>query len=379
MSRRVRSSRVVTGLIGLSCLCCLVIAGYVFFLIPQKVENLFGTADPALSSIQKMQYTYRLYQNSAKLLDPVSSDSMEMLFTVSPAEGVQSIANRLQNENLISSSDAMINYLVYKGYDRALRSGDYYLSGSMNIVEISEKIHTSVSDRTSFATIPGWRMEEIANSLSSYGFAFTEDQFLNAVEQPEKNPNLPGKFQNMESLEGFLFPGSYAIDREINAKELTASMVNAFDEAVTPKMEKRFEKNGLSLHQAVILASIIEKEAVVNSEKPIIASVFFNRLASGMNLETDPTVQYALGYNVKQKSWWTNPLTLDDLHVDSKFNTYRNAGLPPGPICSPGIESLNAVAFPADTHYYYFRSACDGSGKHKFATSLDEHIQNACP
>jgi UPF0755 protein len=117
---------------------------------------------------------------------------------------------------------------------------------------------------------------------------------------------------------------------------------------------------------------------VVEDEMPLIASVFYNRLAVGWKLESDPTVQYALGYNEAQGTWWTNPLSAADLQVDSPY-TYVYSGLPPGPIANPGLAALKAVAFPAQTPYYYFRAACDGSGRHLFAETFDEHLGNACP
>jgi UPF0755 protein len=98
-----------------------------------------------------------------------------------------------------------------------------------------------------------------------------------------------------------------------------------------------------------------------------------------MKLDSDPTVQYALGYNPDKKTWWTNPLSLQDLQIDSPYNTYLYMGLPPGPIANPSLTALQAVAFPAQTPYYYFRSACDGSGKHTFAETFEEHLQNECP
>ena len=110
-----------------------------------------------------------------------------------------------------------------------------------------------------------------------------------------------------------------------------------FNKAVTPKMRKAYQKNGLSLEQAVILASMVEKEAILSKEGPIIASVFYNRLAAGMKLESDPTVQYAIGYIQRSETWWKNPLSLSDLQIDSGYNTYQNSGLPPAPICNPGI------------------------------------------
>jgi UPF0755 protein len=149
--------------------------------------------------------------------------------------------------------------------------------------------------------------------------------------------------------------------------------------SLTVELQDGFSRQGLNVYQAVTLASIIEREAIVDEEMPLIASVFFNRLAIGMKLETDPTIQYALGYNLSQNTWWTNPLTLSDLEVDSPYNTYLHPGLPPGPICNPGLAALQAVAFPAQTPYYYFRARCDGSGLHSFAETFEQHIQNACP
>jgi len=101
-------------------------------------------------------------------------------------------------------------------------------------------------------------------------------------------------------------------------------------------------------------------------------------LAAGMKLESDPTVQYAIGYIQRSKTWWKNPLSLTDLQIDSRYNTYQNSGLPPAPICNPGFSALNSVAFPASTNYYYFRAACDLSGKHSFSTTFEEHLKNAC-
>lgn len=111
---------------------------------------------------------------------------------------------------------------------------------------------------------------------------------------------------------------------------------------------------------------------------PMIASVFINRLNIGMKLETDPTVQYSLGFNQAQNTWWTNPLSYSDLEIDSPFNTYIYAGLPPAPIANPSLTALQAVAFPAQTPYYYFRAACDNSGRHNFSQTYEEHLSNAC-
>lgn len=377
--RKTRSSTPLLVLVIFAVLCCLGSAYYFAVIIPGQVTEMFGPADPSLSGTQAWQAAYRLYRVEAGLLEPLSAAGSETLFKIDTAESVASVAQRLQDGGLLASGEDFTAYLIYKGYDRALRSGEYYLSPAMTPVQIADKIHSSVGDRMEFGSIAGWRAEEVAASLQSYGLSFGPDQFLAAVQHPRDYPSIPADYSGFGSLEGFLFPGSYPIDRDITGDGLAAEMVKAFDDALTNKMKKGFDKNGLSLYQAVILASIVEKESILAEEKPIIASVFYNRLAAGMNLETDPTVQYALGYNQSAGTWWTNPLSSDDLYVASPYNTYQNNGLPPGPICNPNLDSLKAVAFPEQTGYYYFRAACDGSGKHRFAVSLDEHIQNACP
>ena len=160
---------------------------------------------------------------------------------------------------------------------------------------------------------------------------------------------------------------------------MISAALRAFDSQVTNEMRQAFSRQGLDLYEAVTLASIVQRESMVADEQPIIASVFYNRLNNGMRLESDPTVQYALGYNDNQKTWWTNPLSLDDLNANSPYNTYVHTGLPPGPIDMPGISALRAVAYPAQTPYLFFRAKCDGSGRHNFSTTFDEHLQNECP
>ena len=144
-------------------------------------------------------------------------------------------------------------------------------------------------------------------------------------------------------------------------------------------MQEGLTRQNLSLHQAVTLASIIERETRADEEKALIASVFYNRLEAGMRLETDPTVQYALGYDPVGKTWWKSPLYLDDLAVNSPYNTYQNSGLPPGPISNPALATLIAALQPEESPYFFFRARCDGSGTHVFSITFEEHLNNACP
>jgi UPF0755 protein len=128
----------------------------------------------------------------------------------------------------------------------------------------------------------------------------------------------------------------------------------------------------------VTLASIIQRETLVEEEMPLMASVLYNRLAQGMRLQVDPTVQYAVGFQAGRGGWWVNPLLDADLALDSPFNTYLYYGLPPGPICSPSPAALEAVAYPLVSSYLYYRAACDGSGRHNFAETYLQHLSNAC-
>ncbi len=224
-------------------------------------------------------------------------------------------------------------------------------------------------------------MEEIAAALPTSGLKVSADEFLDLVNHPVTAvlpDELPPDMTSVPSLEGFLMPGTYEISRDITAQELVKLFYDRFNQNVTPDIREGFANQGLTLVEGVTLASIVQHEAVLEAEQPKIASVFYNRLADQMKLDSDPTVQYALGYDEQQKTWWKNPLTIADLQINSRYNTYIYPGLPPGPIANPGLAALRATAFPAQTDFYYFRALCDGSSRHAFAKTYEEHLKNAC-
>ena len=230
-----------------------------------------------------------------------------------------------------------------------------------------------------YHVLAGWRLEEIAANLPFSGLDIDPQDFLKAASQPPAESSLSQFIPPSTNVEGFLFPGDYQVRRSTSAEDFVLILLQTFDEQVTGELRQGFERQGLSLFQAVTLASIVERETIIDDEMPMIASVFYNRLASSLKLDTDPSVQYAVGYNPTQKTWWTNPLSRADLQIDSPYNTYLYPGLPPGPIANPGLAALHAVAFPAQTPYYYFRAACDNSGRHNFSETYQEHLQNGCP
>jgi UPF0755 protein len=168
------------------------------------------------------------------------------------------------------------------------------------------------------------------------------------------------------------------VDRGIQAPALLTRFTANSKAQENEEQFQGLEQQGLTLNEAVTLASIVEREAISPEEMPHIASVFYNRLNAGIKLDSDPTVQYALGFNTAQATWWTNPLSGADLQVDSPYNTYLYPGLPPGPIANPSPEALRAVAFPASTPFYYFRAHCGDPTRHDFSETYQEHLEKSC-
>lgn len=346
--------------------------------LPKMASAKFGPPGRRLSFSQRILYSSRVLAGERGLLVPVDSGGAERSFEVGLGESVDGIAARLQQEGFISSADMFRTYLIYAGLDTGVQAGKYQLSPSMTTVEIARLLQDAVPEDVEFHILAGWRAEEIAAALPTSGINVAPGEFMEIVRNPPGDL-LPEGVDDLDTLEGFMLPGSYSIKREIDARALISIFVQRFNESVDTDLREAIREQGLEIPGAVTLASIVEREAMVVDEQPIIASVFYNRLANSMKLDSDPTVQYVLGYQPAVNSWWKNPLYRDDLQVDSRYNTYVYPGLPPAPICNPGIEALNAVAFPASTGYFYFRAKCDGSNRHAFSITYEEHLKNACP
>ncbi len=352
------------------------LGGYLF--IRQAVGQEFGEPSTNLSLVQKIVFPIELYIYKDTLLKATKNIASDQNFTIEQGESVGMISLRLEKAGLVSDAELFRTYLVYTGLDRQLKAGQFDLDASMSPVEIVAEL-LDASQRNAVVTIlPGWRLEEVAANVEKSGLEITAEEFINAVTSPDDEFLSILSMNNLTTLEGFLFPAVYTLPRDTNLNALIAMILDNFNRQMDSTLRDGFDRQGLNLVEAITMASIVEKEAIVNEEKPMIASVFYNRLENHMRLETDPTVQYAIGFDVESQSWWKSPLTLADLSTPSEFNTYLNFGLPPTPICSPNIDSLRAVAFPAETPYFYFRAACDESGRHNFATTFEEHLNNSC-
>ncbi len=342
---------------------------------PRVAARSFGPPTPRLSAWARTLYGWHLLWDSEDLIAPRMAGAPEQEFVVEIGESVVSIANRLEEAGILRDADAFRVYLLWTGQDTNVQAGTYRLSAAMPAQEIAQALLNPTPGQAVLVVLAGWRMEEVALALPSSGLEVSPQEFVRAASVP---PNFGGLLPAGASAEGFLFPDRYILPRQTDAESLVVLLVQNFALHLTPELRQGFAQQGLDVYQAVTLASLIEREAMVDEEMPLLASVFYNRLKAGMTLGSDASVQYALGYNPNRGAWWTNPLSALDLEIDSSYNTYQHHGLPPGPICSPSLAALRAVASPATTSYFYFRARCDGSGRHLFAETYEEHQRNAC-
>lgn len=288
------------------------------------------------------------------LLPVNKNDNSPTIFAIQKGEGVREIANNLKSANLIK--DPIVFFLLEKieGLDKKIQAGEFRLYPSMSATEIANNLTHGTLDI--WVTIPeGLRADEIADSLK------------------QKVPSYNESWRSLlNASEGYLFPDTYSIPRDADINLVLSLMKNNFQQKYdSVKTEKT---TNLSDFQTIILASIIEKETKFAEDRPLVASVFINRLNIGMALGSDPTVMYALGYDPVSKTYWKKDLTVNDLAINSPYNTRKNPGLPPGPISNPGLSSIEAALKPANTNYLYFFA--DKQGHLHFATTLQGHQAN---
>ncbi len=376
MARR-RSKTSPNIFIGLLVIIMVIVGSVILWEgIPWMTEHIFGRPVAYLNNWQKWSYSLQLLLNKTDMLDGKCEIPKTVDFVIQQGESVTQIATNLASQGIIRDSKIFRIYLIYSGIDTLIRADNYNLDCSESGIKIAETIKNPYITEVKFTVLPGWRAEEIAAALPTSGLSITPDQFLQVVHDPT-GVELPSYIPSGQSLEGFLFPGEYLVNRNSTAQQLAQLLITNFNSQFSDEIQTGIVGQGLSIYQGIILASIVQRETYDISERPMIASVFFNRLRSGMNLETDPTVQYALGYS-SQYGWWKSPLTETDLQTNSAYNTYMVNGLPPTPIANPDLSAILAVAYPQESDYLYFRAACDGSGRHLFARTFEEHIANQC-
>ncbi len=287
---------------------------------------------------------------------PVDKDSQEAkIFVVKNGEGLNQIINNLNGAGLIRSR--IVFYIVVKqlNLEKRIQAGDFRLSPSMDAFQIAKNLtHGTLDIWTTI--IEGLRKEEIAQLISN-DFNIPESEFLKYAK------------------EGYLFPDTYLIPRDATAETILKILANNFDQRYGEALKNRAKRLNLTDDEVIILASIVEKEARFAQDKQTVASIIFKRYRNDWPLQVDATIQYALGYQPAEKTWWKKTLTVTDLKINSPYNSYLHASLPPTPICNPGLVSIEAVINAnEDTPYWYYLS--DKTGKMHYARTLEEHNQN---
>ena len=346
----------------------------------------------------------------AALNMPASDVERMVAFEIEPGTLARSISEQLALAGLIGDADLFEAYVRSIGIDQDLKAGTFYLSANMTPVEIAEILQSDLAAGIRVTIPEGWRLEQVADFLDEEGHVSGQEyQFIargpiGPVWIALEEAILPGTDTSQQegtreccsqvferwpflaflprgaSLEGYLFPATYQVPPDgPQASDLMIRQLDSFADRMVPLYEKAVAAGTtqLSLHEALALASIVEREAVVALERPAIAGVMLNRLDAGMLLEVDATVQYAMGYQAESGQWWKTPIFLQEYQgVDSPYNTYIYPGVPPGPIASPGEDALRAVLFPEEHDFYYYVAAPGDSGAHAFAETYEEHVEN---
>lgn len=357
-------------------------------LLVMKWQTAVSGSAPHLNPVERLYLSDYLTKNADGLTGASGTGDGELDFVVFPGETADLIAENLQQEKLLTNPELFRNYLRYYGLDSQIEAGSFTLNASMSIPQLA--IALTDSDEQYAITLnflAGSRLEEMTRYLATTTPGRIDaDTFLSIAQRETPFDLTPYDFLASlpadASLEGYLFPDSYVIDAETTTAELVDLMLQNFGRQVDPAMRQAFGAHGLSLREAVTLASIVGREGVRVEERPLIAGVFYNRLADGIPLQADPTAQYAQGYDAATDSWWKMPITIADLQYDSPYNTYVAPALPIGPIMSPSLTSLQAVAHPEETAAYFFVADCDPAraGWHLFSVTYDEHLAkvNGC-
>lgn len=296
-------------------------------------------------------------------------------FTVAPGMSPDAIGKSLVDAGILTDIRRYNLLVSLDGAGRELRAGCYIFSKSTPASELVRRLRGGITSAKLIPIPEGRRLEEIGTIVERAGIT-TEADWAAALKTAPRN-RLPAPRRHRGRCWATCYPRAYPLQCQASAPDLVASMLDAFTAQVTPEIISAAKSHSLSLDDTVILASIVEREAVQKAEQPVIASVFINRLKVGLPLQADPTVQFALA-NAQPPSasgtWWKTQLTTADLAIDSAYNTYKHAGLPPGPIANPGIDAIRAVANPAPSDCLYF--VAKGDGAHAFARTLAEHNDN---
>ncbi|GAB2672352.1 endolytic transglycosylase MltG [Paenibacillus thermoaerophilus] len=318
---------------------------------------------------------YYVYYN----LQPVEAGGATVRVAVPPGTTPAGVASELEKAGLIRDARIFTYYLKYKGEGSRFQAGEYDMTAGMTLDEIIAKLNKgeTVKAETLRFTIPeGFTVEQIAARLAELGYV-DKEEFLRLADAKtdygsKAAATIPDDGKLQRRLEGYLFPQTYELPKDSGPEDILKRMLSQLDrelEALPADWQDRMKSLGLTLHQVLTVASLVEREVVVDEERALVAGVIYNRLQKKMPLQIDATVQYALGEQKER-------LFEKDLQVDHPYNTYRNQGLPPGPIASPSRKSIEAALYPKTSNYLFYVTKKDGSQGHLFAETYQEHLHN---
>src|SRR3989339_435135 len=296
---------------------------------------------------------YMFYQEGSLPVD--KNNQGTEIFVIKKGEGLNSVVKNLASQNLIRNK--VVFYLIVKqmGIEKKIQAGDFRLSKNMKAGVIAKNLTHGTLD-VWITVIEGLRKEEVA-------------QILSETIQIETIPFIE------QAREGYLFPDTYLVPKDAPIEALLSIFTKNFQSKYTVQLQNKVKSLGLTEREGVIIASLVEKEAKFPEDKKKVAGILIKRFKEGWMMQLDATIQYALGYQKKEKTWWKKDLTIDDIKVDSTYNTYKYVGLPPAPICNPGLDSFEAVAnAQVNTPYWYYIS--DKKGNMHYGVTLEDHNAN---
>jgi len=288
---------------------------------------------------------------------PVNKNSKETkIFVIKPGQGLNEITKNLAAEGLIRNRIVFFFVIKQQNAEKKIQAGDFSLSPSMDAFQIAKILQHGTLD-TWITVVEGWRKEQVAEVISKNFSNISEVEF------------------SQLATEGYLFPDTYLIPTQATSESIIKIMKDNFDKKYTEPLRQKAKSLNLTDDQVVTLASLIEREAKYPEDRQMVADIVLKRIKNDWPLQIDATIQYVLGYQPKEKTWWKNGLTSDDLKIESPYNTYTNTKLPPAPIANPGLSSIEAIvnANPSTPYWYYLS---DSGGHLHFAKTLEEHEAN---
>ena len=300
---------------------------------------------------------------------PIDKSSKgEISFSIKKGEGTKEISSNLEKERLVRMATLFRIYTIFSGISDKLQAGEYMLSPSMTIPEIAEKFALGNVVKETITIIEGWNLNDVAEYMEGKGFE--KNQFLEITQK-----DFSGEFSFLKdkpkdlSLEGYLFPDTYYINKQRTMnkeqlEELISKMLENFDNKLTPEMREEINRQGKAIFEIVTMASMIEKEVKTLGDKKMVSGILWKRLENNITLQVDSTISYL----TDKKS---ADISVEETKIDSPYNTYKYKGLPLGPICNPGLESISASIYPEESAYWYYLSTQEGETI--FSKTLEEH------